>query len=724
VARPSVSAADGADTADSVPSDPPPRVLIPTAAIGPAVVCAAALVVPLAYLPILTSVFAEPKLALLSVAGAACLGHALIQWARGGVASGSSRLPRLSRALVVAVAAWLATTLLSAVAARVRGGGAPGAPYAGTEIARLLAVVGIALGAAQAASAPVWRRRLLTSTQIAGGLVSLIGLLQHLQILPLPLPVISVPGSTFGNRNIAAEAIAMSIPFGLAALALASPGRAGEPSGGVRREGPGPILFLLALQIVYLGATRTRGAWLGALAAVVVFYLLRRRVVPRAAVVGGLAFAVAALAAATIPGRVIPRDLADAKRFDSGEHVVREALDPASPVVRARLGLWRRTLSMYASSPLLGVGPGNFVIFFPLYAEPGALADGVLTPSVVPRRAHQDLLERLAETGPLGLAAWLAVTLIAGAIALRRARAAAAAPSNTAVATWRADAATLAAGAAGSLAALFACGLTGFPLAMPATALLLGVALGFLGCEDAPAAAAVIVEDQPQLEPDRRRYAATRPRVVVAGLVAAGLLTFAVVAAGRNLARLYGLARARVALRAPDLPGHGPRAALAALERAERIDPGHFDVALETGFVLIHLRRYADARAAVDRALVVEPHAPNAWCLRAEAGVGAGDLRRGAEDARHATALLADYPEALVTLAHVDDLRPPVTAAPSISSTPSPRRAAPVDEGRAGARLDRLDSRRREGARVAEPDLSRRRSVHAALRRRRGAHVA
>jgi hypothetical protein len=88
------------------------------ASAGPMVVCAAALVVPLAYLPILNSVFSEPKLALLSVAGAAGLGLALVEWARDA----PSR-PRLSRALVIAVVARWRRPLaaLGAPAWRARG---------------------------------------------------------------------------------------------------------------------------------------------------------------------------------------------------------------------------------------------------------------------------------------------------------------------------------------------------------------------------------------------------------------------------------------------------------------------------------------------------------------------------------------------------------------------------------------------------------------------------
>ena len=73
--------------------------------------------------------------------------------------------------------------------------------------------------------------------------------------------------------------------------------------------------------------------------------------------------------------------------------------------MRTRLGLWRRTVAMSAEHPLLGVGPGNWPVAFPRYAEPGAMRDGVLTATRAPRQAHDDLLERLAETGIPGLLA-------------------------------------------------------------------------------------------------------------------------------------------------------------------------------------------------------------------------------------------------------------------------------------------------------------------------------
>jgi len=598
------------------------------AALGPASACAAAVAVALFYVPSLNSVFLEPKRALLYLAGAVGLGAQLLIWADPP----ASRL-RLSPAMVGAVLALLATTALAAVVAQSRG--APGAPYAGPEILRFLAVAAVALSAARAAASPLWRRRLLVSIHVAGGLVSLLGLLQHLQILPLHIPTISVPGSTFGNRNVAAEAVAMSIPFGLAWLALAWPRGAAarddeSPRSETQADPPGPILLVLALELVYLGATRTRGAWLGATLGIAVFYVLARRALPGAALAVVLALVVAALAAAVIPGRLTPRDVGDAKRFEAGEHVVSEALDPRSPVLRERLGLWRRTLSMYRAQPLFGVGPGNFQVYFPAYAEPGARADGVMSAKTVPRRAHEDLLERLAETGPLGLGALLAVYAVGLGIAVRRSRLAAV---ELARASARRDEATIAAAAAGCLAALFACGLSGFPLAMPATSLLFAIALGFLACEGTTPAHAVTARG------------GRRPPRPVAIVVSLAIVAVTAIGSVRGLVRSYWLAREHAALRpsALDL-----KAALQALRAAERARPGTFEVALETAYVLERLRRFGDSLAATDRALAIEPYAIPTWLVRAEAALDSGDAHAALDDANRALQLFADYPDALV----------------------------------------------------------------------------
>jgi O-antigen ligase len=573
--------------------------------VGPAVLCLAVLVVPLVYVPALDSPFLESKLALLLVAGALGLGGALAAWAAGRA------LPRWPRPLGAAVVAVAVTAVAAAVAAALR---APvGAPYAAAELARGAAILGVAFAAAEAARDARWRGRLTDAIQLGAGLVSLIGLGQHVRLLPFTIPVISLPGSTFGNRNMAAEAIAMSVPFGLAALL----GRAPASS---RPLLPAVLLFV---DLLFLAATRARGAWLGVGLGVLAFLAVRRPKLSRAGVFAALPLGAALLLAAIVPGTWSRHDSRDTKRFEPGARVVLEALDPASPVARTRLGLWRRTLAMYAAHPLLGVGPGNFPILFPLYAEPGASADGVMSANVIPRRPHDEPLERLAETGPFGLAALLAFYLAAFVVA-RRLGAELDGPS-----TGEPSRAGLSAAAAGSLAAGFGCGLVAFPLAMPETALLAGVALGLLA------------------EPGATEQPATRPGAARAAAIvlAAVLVGAAAIGAARGVAASYFVGRAeRVRDRMESLSWLG-RAETAAW------GPARFWIALRTAQLSLRLGDAPRAEAAAHRALEREPYSPHAWALRGAARLRDGDASGAAADARRALVLYAEHPGAKLTLA-------------------------------------------------------------------------
>jgi O-antigen ligase len=589
----------------------------------PVALSAAALAIALGYFPSLDAPFVEPKLALLSVAGALGLGGHLL------AAVGGRRRRRWPWALTAAVAALLVTTLLAALVAARRD--PPGAPYATAELVRLVAVIGVALGAAQAAAEPTggWRRRLCEAIHAGAALVSLLGLLQHFRILPFSIPTISVPGSTFGNRNVASEAVAAAIPFGLALFRFD-----GQPR---RTDSPGPtdvsalLAIALALELGYLAVARTRGAWLGGGLGIAVFFALRRPRLPRVAPMVAIAIGAAAVLAAMVPGRWTAHDSRDAKRFAPGARVLREAIDPRSPVARTRIGLWRRTLQMYRAHPLSGIGPGNFAVVFPRYAEPGATDDGVLSPTQVPRRAHDDLLERLAETGPLGLGALLAVYLIAGGLATAGAR--------RARREGRAADSGVAAASAGSLAAVAASGLTGFPLAMPATAFLFAVALGLLagGGSDR-----VNATDEPMPTGPARRAGAW----IAAALLLAGAGWWS----ARRIAASYALARAEAALRADDAPAGAARA-LPFLARAAAEQPGDFMIALRTAYAEARAGHPTEAVEAAQRALAIEPDSANAWAELARARLESGDPRAASEAATRALAILHDYPGALYTRA-------------------------------------------------------------------------
>jgi O-antigen ligase len=557
---------------------------------------AAAVLVPLAYAPALEAPFLVPKLAVLEVTAAlGFLAFALHIAAVDG--------ERWSRPAAVGAGLVLFTTAAAwAMAAQ--------APYAVAALARWAALFGIACAAVLVSGDARARQRLLEAITGAAAVVSAIGILQHLELAPLAIPVISAPGATFGNRNLAAEAIAMSLPLGCAALAAAR---------GPARRG---LVVALLLELVYLAATRARGAWLaGALGLLTLAMLAPVRLSARGAV---LVAAAAVLAGLTglLPGRFNPRFVGDTKRFASGANVVEASFDTQSTALRTRLGLWRRGLAIWRDHPVWGVGPGNWPVVFPRYAEPGATRDGVLSMGLAPRQAHQDLIERAGETGLAGMAGLAA--LGAGAILAIRRRLAAVAGDRITTAA-----------AAGALAALAGAGLTSFPLEMPATIALAGLALG-------------LVAASPIARPAATLHAARwRSRLGGAGVaVAVGVLLWAGWRAQKQIRGSAWLGGAERAMRRD--PGRdGALGALPALERAAAVTPGSFRVHLRTAQMMLRLGRPAEAEQAIHRALALEPFSPNAWATLGAAELEGGRAAQARASATRALALLADHPFAL-----------------------------------------------------------------------------
>jgi O-antigen ligase len=599
--------------------------------------------VPVVYAPNLDAPFTAPKLALLlAAAGLAMAGEAL---AAGEVRESGAAPRRWPIGLAIALVGFLVTTLASAVVAVARG--APGAPYATTELARGTAVVGIALGAARAAQEPIWRRPLLRSIQAAAGVVSALGLLQHLQWLPIHLPVISVPGSTFGNRNMAAEAVAVAIPFGLASLAIdASRGRGRGAALPVRQA------VVVTLELTYLAVTRTRGAWIGAALGILAFVALLRPPRSRLVLAAGALVVALATGAALLPGRFTERDALDVKRYQPAERLVLDAIDPTAAPARTRLGLWRRTLRLAKGHPWLGLGPGNFAVFFPSVAEPGARADGVLSPSEVPRRAHNDLVERLADTGIVGLTALLLVYGAAASIIARmpRPRRSRSSGQGGSGADDGDEGCVIAYAGAASLTASIACGMTAFPLAMPATTLAFGIALGAIagGARAAAFAPAPVKGPPGSVTPpldarEPRQSPARSGRRAAAWAFAVGAVAAALVAGGREVVASYWLARGQRAARA----GEAGDAAFDAFARAERTGDAPFRAPFLTALAAVRAGQGPRAVAAAERALAVEPFAPHAWAARASGALASGDLEGAVAGADRALALLHDYPAAL-----------------------------------------------------------------------------
>jgi O-antigen ligase len=575
----------------------------------------AALLVLLLFAPSLQAPFLVPKFAALELT--ASLG--ILAFAVHRATTGR---PRWTRSVTIGTVLVLATSAVSWVAAVAS---PPGAPYAIAAMARWGSLFGLACGASVLDDAREGRDRALQSVTIAAAMVAAIGLLQHLQVVTLPIPVISRPGSTFGNRNLAAEVIAMALPLGLGAAA-----------GARGRDTRIVMLVALMLELLFLAATRTRGAWIGAACGLGTTLWLAKLRWSRSALALSLGAIVLAGVAASVPGPFDPRDAADRKRYSGVVELLENGFDSHSTALRTRLGLWRRTMSMVHDHPFVGVGPGNWPVVFPRYAEPNATRDGVLSASLAPRQAHNDALERAAESGLPGL---LALGLLT---------------AGTTVAVGRRlrtgdDARATTAAAAGALVALLALSVTGFPLEMPGTLMLAGLALGLV----APAAV-------------RPRVPApvSPPRLVAYAPVVVGLafLSCAAVRAERNVRGSRWLGTAESALhRDPGLLGAA--GALWALEHSLEATPDDFRAHLRTAQMKLRQHHSRESARAAERALALEPYDPNALAALAAAELDAGDPDAARRDAARALALLHDHPFALQLRARAAEQEGDATAA-------------------------------------------------------------
>lgn len=196
---------------------------------------------------------------------------------------------------------------------------------------------------------------------------------------------------TFGQPNPYAGYLNLALPL---ALGLAAFGR------DMRER-----LVAGAAAVLLLGAealSASRGGLIGLAVAVVVLAAVGLRRERIAALLAGAGVVLFALAAFT---SLLPHALSAALL----RPLRLEGISPDAPVTNAnfstmeRLAHWIAGLRMFAAHPLLGVGAGNYDAAYPRYA---------FNPSVWPEalgHAHNYYINAAAETGLLGLLAFLVV---------------------------------------------------------------------------------------------------------------------------------------------------------------------------------------------------------------------------------------------------------------------------------------------------------------------------
>ena len=229
-----------------------------------------------------------------------------------------------------------------------------------------------AVGITWAALACFWSGRAIADAGLARPLLAFLAAvtvlgsgIALLQAYDVTMPLIAsarLPGGTYGNRNFMAHAAAIGLPL-ILYLTLTSRSRWGVLLGSA-----GAAVSAAALLL-----SRTRAAWVavtvGLLFLVIegiwVNGLWRER-----ATRGRLAILIAAGVTGVTAAFLLPNTLtwkSDSPYLDSLVGVA-NFHDGSG---RGRLIQWRNTLRMARDHPVLGVGPGNWQVYYPLYTTPG-----------------------------------------------------------------------------------------------------------------------------------------------------------------------------------------------------------------------------------------------------------------------------------------------------------------------------------------------------------------
>ncbi len=199
-------------------------------------------------------------------------------------------------------------------------------------------------------------------------IISIYGLLQVAGIDFVKWDIKNSPLSTLGRRNFAAEYLVMVIPYVYYFI--------------FKEKRNWLLYILLLLFILHLIFTFTRASYISFFVSCILFFILtgRRVSINRKVIIFLCILFFSRIA------------FSDISTFERG-------------TIKSRFLIWNVTLKMIKENPLMGVGPGNFVITYPYYAKGETKA--LKGPSLLVDSVHNDYLEVCAETGVVGLLLFL-----------------------------------------------------------------------------------------------------------------------------------------------------------------------------------------------------------------------------------------------------------------------------------------------------------------------------
>jgi O-antigen ligase len=286
--------------------------------------------------------------------------------------------------------------------------------------ARALALSGAALACFLAARALAERGRraaLLRAVGAAVVLAALPAVLTAYGLAPDWADGRRAPAGTFGNRNFLAHVVALGLPA-LALVAGRSRGRLAAPlwCAGLAAAGAAVVL------------TRTRAAWLALLGAALLVVLALatsaagRRAAARFVADAGTRRAALMLAAGVALALALPSRL---RWRDPSPYRATAArlIEHDRGSGRGRIIQYRNTLALVRERPLLGVGPGNWMVHYPRVASADDPSYSPGSPVPTNLLANGDWIAAAAERGAPALAALLVAGALLTAGALRAMRA-------------------------------------------------------------------------------------------------------------------------------------------------------------------------------------------------------------------------------------------------------------------------------------------------------------
>jgi hypothetical protein len=221
------------------------------------------------------------------------------------------------------------------------------------------------------------------------------------------------PGGTFGNRNFLAHFVVLGLPVLLftATQSRTTIGRLG-----------GSIGVAIACGAVVL--SRSRAAWVGAvgcLGVTSVALLMARNTVALLLDRARLRLVGAAAALGIVAALLLPNRL-EWKSPSPYRDSLRDVLNYREGSGRGRLIQYRNSINLIRLDPLLGAGPGNWPVAYPLVTTPGDPSFNAADPIPTNPWPSSDWVALLAERGPMTLALAALLGIALGIVLVRRLR--------------------------------------------------------------------------------------------------------------------------------------------------------------------------------------------------------------------------------------------------------------------------------------------------------------